>query len=486
MWTDYPDRVSDPIPFTKTHRLGSGAGGEVWLAAGPDGPVALKFAATGRSLSAEIGALARVRHPNVPALLAADRHGMWFARRFVEGARLTSWAHGRSLDSRLDVFEKIAASVHALHAAGVIHGDLSPVNVLVDEEGEPQLLDVGADTRGGALGWMAPERVKGEPPSIAADVFGLGALLYALCAGRPPYERSGAAALGFASGSSLPLPPSATVFDVPGPVEELALRALAWTPLARPAAAVLLFEGVRQGRSGLPLPAVIGMLDERERLRRAVVEAARGECVVAVVHGPRGSGRLTLLRECARAAQREGLLVREMPVDGARGELAVAGESTALLIDADGADADAIRDALDVATEASLVLVRADVPVRWLSRRGALHVRPVALSAVEVGLLAASLGVGTDRVNRGFERSQGRPGVAVDLLRGEVPGGEPLTRLQERLVSRLEQGGTRLPELAALTNLTEHHVLDALEPLMLRGMVWSTPEGSELFACRVG
>ncbi len=486
MRTDYPGNVGDPIPFTRTHRLGSGGGGEVWLADGPDGPVALKLAAAGRSLAGEIGSLARVRHPNVPALVAADRQGSWYARRFVEGARLTSWGHGRPLDSRLDAFEKIAAAVHALHGAGVIHGDLSPVNVLVDDQGEPHLLDVGADTRGGALGWMAPERVKGEPPTIAADVYGLGALLYALCAGRPPYERSGTAALGFVSGSSLPLPPSATVFDVPGPVEELALRALAWTPRARPSAAMKLIEGVRHGRSGLPLPAVIGMLDERERLRRAVVEAVRGEPVVVVVHGPSGSGRLTLLRECARAAVREGLLVRELPLGQARAELTLAGESTALLVDASGANADALRDALDVATEASLVLVRADLPARWLSRRGAVHVRPVALSAAEVGLLAVSRGVGTQRVNRGFERSGGRPGVAIELLHGQVPVGEPLTRIQERLVSRLEEGGARLPELAALTNLTEHHVLDALEPLMLRGMVWSTPEGGELFASRVG
>lgn len=249
---------------------------------------------------------------------------------------------------------------------------------------------------------------------------------------------------------------------------------------------MVLLEGVRHGRMALPLPAVIGMLEERERLRRAVVEAVRSEPVVVVVHGPRGSGRLTLLRECARAAAREGLLVRELPLSRARTELALASEATAILIDANGAEEDALREAVEVATEASLVLVRADAPARWLSRRGALHVRPVALSASEVGLLAASLGVGTDRVNRGFERSQGRPGVAVALLHGEVPAGEPLTQLQERLVCRLEEGAAHLSDLASLTNLTEHHVLDALEPLMLRGVVWSTREGGELFASRVG
>lgn len=478
--------MSDPIPFTRTQRLGAGAAGEVWLAEGELGTVALKIAASGRSLAAEIGALARLKHPAVPGLVAADRHGGWFARRYVEGARLTSWAHGRPLAERIATFLELAEAVHAIHAAGVIHGDLSPANVLVTQQGAPAVVDVGADVRGGALGWMAPERLRGEAASVRADVYSLGALLYALVAGRPPYDRTGGAALGYAAGASLPLPPATLVPELPAGVGEAALAALAWTAAARPGTAGELAEWVRGALNDPPGPCVLGMLEERERLRRAVVDALRGESSVVVVHGPAGSGRRTLVEEAAAAARREGLRVREVPLGVARAELVVARGEEVLVIDADGLGREAFAELVPATTEAGLVLVRASVPLGGGTRTQVLHIRPVPLSRVELGVLAQVLGVGADRVQRSFERSQGRPGVAVALLHGLVLAGPPLDPVQEALVARLEEGGGGLGELAGLVGLTEHAVLDRLEPLFARGMVWSTPEGDRLYAARLG
>lgn len=477
---DYPVGVADPIPFTRKQRLGAGSAGEVWLAEGPNGLVAVKIAIAGRSLAAEIGSLARVRHPNVPALLAADRQGTWLARGFVEGARLTSWAHGRPLAERLACFVKLGRAVAAIHEAGVVHGDLSPANILVDEAGEPYVLDLGADTRGGALGWMPPERLRGEPVSVRGDVYGLGALLYALCSGRPPYERGGGAALGFVSGASLPLPPRALVPELPAAIEEVALRALAWTASARQATAKELVEGVIAGLDDAPPSPIVGMLEERERLRRLVVDTLRGELCLVVVHGPPGSGRSTLLHETARAAAREGLRVTEAGLDTAGAVLAAASDTEVVVLDAAGGEVSGLVELLEAPTEAVMVLVRSDASLRALSRRGAVHVRPVALTLADVTLLARFKGESGARAERVFARSEGFPGVVTALLEGRVPPGAPLSPPLQRLMAHLEQGGATLPELAALVDLTEHHTLNLLEPLMARGVVWSDPSGEIL------
>ncbi|GDX81838.1 hypothetical protein LBMAG42_36490 [Deltaproteobacteria bacterium] len=478
---DYPVCVADPIPFTRKQRLGAGSAGEVWLAEGPAGLVAVKMAIAGRSLAAEIGSLARVRHPNVPALVAADRQGTWLARGFVEGARLTSWAHGRPLAERLACFVKLGRAVAAIHDVGVLHGDLSPANILVDEAGEPFVLDLGADTRGGALGWMPPERLRGEPVSVRGDVYGLGALLYALCTGRPPYERGGGAALGFVSGASLPLPPRALVPELPAAIEEAALRALAWTATSRQETVTDLVEAVLAGLDDEPPPPIVGMLEERERLRRMVVDGLRGELSLVVVHGPPGSGRATLVHETARAAAREGFRVTEASLPTAREVLANASDTDVVVLDAAGGEAGPLVELLEARTEAVMVLVRSDVSLRALSRRGAVHVRPVALTLAEVTLLARLRGEPPARAERVYARSEGCPGVVTALLDGRVPPGPPLTPELQRLMAHIEQGGASLPELAALVDLTEHHTLNLLEPLMARGVVWSSPSGELLF-----
>ena len=91
----------------------------------------------------------------------------------------------------------VAAALSALHAAGVVHGDLKPENVKLDAQGRAIVLDLGfarhmasggaAGTNAGSLAYLSPERAQGAPPSAAADVFALGVMLYELACGAHPF-----------------------------------------------------------------------------------------------------------------------------------------------------------------------------------------------------------------------------------------------------------------------------------------------------------
>ena len=95
---------------------------------------------------------------------------------------------------------KLCGALETAHRTGTLHRDIKPANVLVNDYGEPQLSDFGtARIAGGyktvtgyftgTLSYTAPEVLAGNPPTVAADVYSLGATLYALIAGSPPHER---------------------------------------------------------------------------------------------------------------------------------------------------------------------------------------------------------------------------------------------------------------------------------------------------------
>ena len=95
---------------------------------------------------------------------------------------------------------KLCGALETAHRTGTLHRDIKPANVLVNDYGEPQLSDFGtARIAGGyktvtgfftgTLSYTAPEVLSGNPPTVAADVYSLGATIYALIAGSPPHER---------------------------------------------------------------------------------------------------------------------------------------------------------------------------------------------------------------------------------------------------------------------------------------------------------
>ena len=171
-----------------------------------------------RRLRVEAEALARLEHPNIARVYAAgtqrltdhDHHGgrddaesPYIVMELIEGALpISRWANDHRLDARarIELVATIAGAIEHAHRAGVIHRDLKPGNVIVGADGTPKVIDFGiaavrdstvtAATEGpmGTLAYMSPEQARGQSVDTRSDVWGLGALLYDLLAGAPPFD----------------------------------------------------------------------------------------------------------------------------------------------------------------------------------------------------------------------------------------------------------------------------------------------------------
>lgn len=209
-----PLRPSDPAcvgPHRLLGRLGQGGMGTVYLGVSPDErAVAVKVLRDGlpdhdarRRFRHELEALRRVRGPHLVEVLDADIGAdlPYLVTRFVPGTRLDDLVTRTGplpLEDLHRVARGLADALSTLHAAGIVHRDLTPGNVLV-LDGQPHVIDLGlataadvtAMTRSGLVigtpGYLAPEQVTGAAVSPAVDVHAWGATVALAGTGRPPY-----------------------------------------------------------------------------------------------------------------------------------------------------------------------------------------------------------------------------------------------------------------------------------------------------------
>lgn len=213
----------------------------------------------------EAALAAKLDHPNVvPIYEVGDHDGfLYFTMRLVEGGTLA----GRLVDYREDLpaaaglIETLARAVQYANEQGFIHCDLKPTNVLIDRDGTPRITDFGLarqsaqasdlTTSGAVLGtpsYMAPEQASGDRKAIgpATDVHGLGAILYELLAGRPPFRMSTTMETVMQAIYCDPIPPRELRPDVPRELEHICLKCLEKNPADRyPTAAELADELAR-------------------------------------------------------------------------------------------------------------------------------------------------------------------------------------------------------------------------------------------------
>jgi serine/threonine-protein kinase len=253
--------VSAPQTSTKRYRrvrlLGHGGMATVELAHDTelDRPVAIKRLADNLAANEEYKQrflrearlAARLSNPNIVAVYdAGAENGVPFiVMEYVEGETVGDLLQRRG---RLDPAEAVALALQACsgletaHEAGLVHRDIKPQNLLITPEGTLKIADFGiarsldgtqltqAGTVLGTAGYLAPEQAAGEPVTAVADIYALGAVLYELLTGRPPYEADSLAELFVkqTEGSITPLRELAPA--APARLEDAVMRALARAP----------------------------------------------------------------------------------------------------------------------------------------------------------------------------------------------------------------------------------------------------------------
>ena len=263
--------------YVVDEQLGEGGMGIVFRAIREDGAVvALKVLKPGlvrddhaiRRFAREARAAAEVDHPHlIDVIEAGDVEGTGFlAMRYVPGRSLDDRIreHGPlPLEDTTRIVAEIGSALDALHAAGLVHRDVKPSNILLDAERGALLTDFGlAKSRDysmltapgqmlGTLDYIAPEMLRGEAPGPSSDLYALGCVVFECLAGMPPFGGRSMFEVGMAHLGDEPPDPCAARPDAPPGLSESALSALAKEPADRPPSATayaeMLIAAVRSG-----------------------------------------------------------------------------------------------------------------------------------------------------------------------------------------------------------------------------------------------
>ncbi|MEE1843138.1 serine/threonine-protein kinase [Streptomyces sp. NPDC007076] len=248
--------------YTAHQILGRGSAGTVWLGEGPEGPVAIKLLREDLASDQELvgrfvqerTALLGLDHPHVVAVrdLVVDGNDLALVMELVRGTDLrTRLDRERRLapEAAVAIIADVADGLAAAHAAGVVHRDVKPENILLDMEGPlgpggshpalltdfgvAKLIDTPRRTKAtkiiGTPDYLAPEIVEGLPPRAAVDIYALATVLYELLAGFTPFGggHPGAVLRRHVTETVVPLP------GIPDELWQLLVQCLAKAPASR-------------------------------------------------------------------------------------------------------------------------------------------------------------------------------------------------------------------------------------------------------------
>lgn len=268
-------------------------------------------------LKQEFRAIADIVHPNLVGLHELiNAQGEWFfTMDLVPGDTLLNQLGHKPNMSRLkNVFSQLASGIQAIHNTGKLHRDIKPNNVLLTPEDRVVVLDFGlvSDDEKGGVGqtlvedgvsgtpaYMAPELTMGMGASRAGDWYAFGVMLFEALAGHLPFEGTVREVLTF---KALYDPPSiaSLVEDVPDELDTLCMKLLRRDPLLRPGyEEIVAVLGSNPKVSEMPPPVedlpFVGRREEMALLRDAFEVTHRGSACVAMISGPSGVGKSTLV-----------------------------------------------------------------------------------------------------------------------------------------------------------------------------------------------
>jgi tetratricopeptide (TPR) repeat protein/tRNA A-37 threonylcarbamoyl transferase component Bud32 len=222
----------------------------------------------------EAESIARLHHPHIVQIYAfgdCDGHP-YFEMEYVGGGNLSDRLDGKPRPARESarLIELLAGAIHEAHRHGIVHRDLKPANILLSADGVPKIADFGLakwlDIEGGPTktqwivgspSYMAPEQAGPGPTPIgpAADVYSLGAILYELLTGRPPFQAATVLETLERVRSQAPTPPSRLQPRLPRDLVTICLKCLEKDPTRRYLSAAELAEDLRRFESGRAIQA---------------------------------------------------------------------------------------------------------------------------------------------------------------------------------------------------------------------------------------
>jgi serine/threonine-protein kinase len=275
----------------------------------------------------EAEAVAGLQHPNIVQVHDMGEFGglAYFTMELVEGGSLALKLAGIPQPARYaaEVMATLAAAVHAAHERGIVHRDLKPSNILLTPDGIPKVSDFGLARRvtteegdhdltlaGEQLGtpsYMSPEQALGRTHEIgpATDIYSLGAILYEVLTGRPPFKGESPAATAWQVINKPPVHPSRLNPRVPQNLETICLKCLEKSPARRYPSALALAADLSRFLRGEPIAARRANCLERTWMwirRRPTAAALYATLALAVLLG------VTLVAGSLRASQRRAAM----------------------------------------------------------------------------------------------------------------------------------------------------------------------------------
>lgn len=294
-----PDRQASIGKYRVIGSLEGGGQATVYRVAHPNLPMEL-VVKLGRQASgtegrdrlvAEGKILAELDHPNLARIYDLDFEGdrPFLVMEYVRGRNLRQVAQQQPFGPRqaASLIAKVARALQPAHARGVTHLDIKPDNIVIDEAGQPRVIDfgiariqdawaddtAGSDTISGTLGYMAPEQARGERSDGRSDVFALGATLYFLLVGHAPFTgRTAEEVLGRAQLCDFDRQALRSAGG-PGAIKRVCLRAMEAEPQDRYATVAALAVDLER------------MVARPRRLKRAVAVAAGAVVLLAAAIG---------------------------------------------------------------------------------------------------------------------------------------------------------------------------------------------------------